>query len=56
MKRLLVKGGKLLDIQNGYRFDQKEMYIESGVIKDIDPLCQDKNNHLFVQKQTYLCK
>ncbi|NPV44992.1 MAG: amidohydrolase/deacetylase family metallohydrolase [Firmicutes bacterium] len=35
MKRLLVKGGKLLDIQNGYRFDQKEIYIESGVIKDI---------------------
>lgn len=34
-KNILIKGGRLLDINNGYHFDNKDILIEDGIIKQI---------------------
>lgn len=35
-KKLVIKGGKLLDIDNGFKYDTKDILVENGVIKGID--------------------
>lgn len=34
-KNMLIKGGELLDIKSGYRYDRKDILIENGIIKEI---------------------
>lgn len=35
-KKLVIKGGKLLDINSGFRYDNKDILVEDGVIKKIE--------------------
>lgn len=42
--RLIIKNGILLGIENGFNFIRKDLYIEDGIIKEIEDSIEPSNN------------